>query len=1223
MKENELIQGEVLVDLPEPNLPENIDLREVIVNPTGDLVMGAGFLPVGMMAQEVESPRFVQHQRIDMNDDEADTAYGKAYNVEIAIQPRLPVIGVDRFDIYAVRSKGDLKAYRKRLQKDAKYIDKKVTEEIQNVKYLEQYKSKLTEDSKRVSENIQALQAEIQELERRKLQENDPRVEGELRQKNEEYQKNLKLQKQIDFDLSEEGQQKVRDKWSAYKKTVFLNKIQRQIKGDTDAYLYSKTQFHRGLLDFMPAMNMDPGADLFYKMAVLSREDSDFPIYDMVIDAADQVQEIADFYNEKRPLDQQHEAEIRKRMYRRAVSILEKTDLISATSEKEDRNEELTTQLKVTSGGNDAFFLSTHSARGLMPLKSAAEAQKMGLENNWTTEDLDLLVTFNMLRYEAFSNGLAKGEHLFQYKPDAWKNHPTDENQRDFVNKINDFYDRLSSTPIKSEVERENALEEMHSLIKEAFQGGWIDQDKARAFNQIYKGAAERTKLISEGKEKAFVHTTLIARDAFDEENIPQMGQASLAAQINNESINLRSWVNDKRFIPSEDINTDHQNDPQTLVAQAVSSQDGTKIPIFQMFANNRILDVKKFEKLRSQAAKEIADWEEALDEETPQSQSGLLMNRAIKALSINPLKRAIAGYTEVTVAEKSPIQAGFSSLVAAANPTFKDQSLQSLEKYEKEFPVWDVYIETDAHIQTLTQYWQDQKKNKLTPERQEQYREKLYKQVSELLPKVNTLNKVPKDREKNNELIQAGILSGNQPFFYTKEPSRGTGTLLCSLEAHKAGLEQGWPVDDLGILAAFNTVRFKTRNACLNNGAEDYEKFEVYEPPRYINEAHKKYLDQMDELWNKVSATPLLSDAARIESLSLMQKKILEGKQKGFVSDQHYRDFTNVYHGVEQRNAAIEAGKEKGFYGSVKERNLIDVEFDLKLYNFSAKRSSIFRQESDEHKELRLALEKYRATKKTGEEEGSRDYDAELEILDEVIFRARQYRELKGNPNTPAGKDRLQGAKEFEEYAKEQRRDLVRKINEKNANAIKKGDLVENGNLIEDDNRIENEIGNEQKEKQGLKELRVGLAKRRSDEAVKKINDMLSVPQRADQMVELKGLAADILIGKLATSKVNENVNGFHTMGSQVIKKTLLESKEFNQMVEDCCKEKVATERGSFRTIKPGELAERLQDDNALRRLVKLHKTNAKMEEARTRTKEQRLQRENKIKQRENARFM
>ena len=587
----------------------------------------------------------------------------------------------------------------------------------------------------------------------------------------------------------------------------------------------------------------------------------------------------------------------------------------------------------------------------------------------------------------------------------------------------------------------------------------------------------------------------------------------------------------------------------------------------------HKVYDRSAYKRLREKTKSLLNDVEDLINNQVETGKISEESASFLKAYSVSPIKRALRGFSNTYMTSRTPLGHGTSSIRPDIVGNTRDGALDwKIEKWHNKYPIHNLAIEGENQLNTLADYWSDKEQNKMTPEKEKLYRENLYAQTIRLINLTNDMERTMLDRNVSQEIIQDGIINkDSDPRIHHSYAPRGMGNYTSSLDAYKAGLENGWHIDDLGVLAAFNVIITDIDAKCKYELEGD--KVVEKNPLEYTSDAQRAHHDKMKKLYNKIKKTPLSSRQDRDKMMKSMYSLVLEGKERGYLFESHSVYFGDVYNNVAKRNLLIEQGKEQAYFtenisAASKERV---AEMDLELARLNSKKSGFinFGHESDEHKLLRESVEAMRNNKVAVytsdiESVGKNfdDYVKYFNSVEETIRQSKNYQEQKKKePGTDGGKDRLKGARNLELLAKNERVELVSLFNR-----VTKQDYIK-------------EHGKEDGFKPlTLEEIRINLAERAAENAREEMLAFHQLPtQKGEAQNRFMDYAADILVEKLAKSE-NENIKkAFNNLGINVMKNQIKESSEFKTLMRGYLR----NENMSARAI-----ADELRDGSAITRM-------------------------------------
>ena len=626
----------------------------------------------------------------------------------------------------------------------------------------------------------------------------------------------------------------------------------------------------------------------------------------------------------------------------------------------------------------------------------------------------------------------------------------------------------------------------------------------------------------------------------------------------------------------------------ETLSTKTFNLQDKREDYNYVGIQNNsfRIYDVKNkraFEEYKKKAEQLIDEVDERIDEVTSKNENGLYTGKLLKSIGTDRVRRAIAGYPDSYMALKYPFIYGINAIGACLEARvngdeYSGKTLsQKIEKWRDDFPIHDAYTDGAEMIDNLIEYDIAKKKGTLSPEREEVFRNMLYSNILQLKDDFEKIESVITDPEKNKAVYEDRVVSvGNDPFHLHSKSARGCLSATVSLEMYQAGLENGWAIEDLAVLAAFNYNYRKNKYDLECNGSMSLDGYKEYETPKYKNDDHKKYFQDMGDLVEKIKTTRLKDVKDRNALLNEMKELIDKGIEKNYLIQNQPKEAFNAYfHDARLRDRNIKKGKEKAVYNTDVRKNATEVDkTNIISATFNTKRSIVFfGKESDEHEAVRKSIDEYKKILKNKpdienykdpNDPGKVDYYSDdfenkiqqFEKLEEIQFKSRIYinAKMKDGVSSEAGKERLRGAKASEKYAKNTKLKIMEEF-KKDFQNISVGTI---------------------------EEFRKDISKYKADRAFDKISSMKAFPKGKKAVNELWDAAADMMVHKFAESKVEANVNAFNIKGRNTLKQEILANSDFKSLMKQYMKDK---------TMNPEKLASELRSDMALVKMSKISK--------------------------------
>ncbi len=589
-------------------------------------------------------------------------------------------------------------------------------------------------------------------------------------------------------------------------------------------------------------------------------------------------------------------------------------------------------------------------------------------------------------------------------------------------------------------------------------------------------------------------------------------------------------------------------------------SINGEDIKCFVPNQNGKSYIKKNLSNLE-EAAKKI---EGTIDEMVKENDEvGLKIKEYLKTVSSQKLYNASKGYSEDTMSYKIPLTTGINCISACLINDYSDDKLRrNISKWQYDFPVYDMVIESGKMNKTILDYLQESEKKPLTEERENEYRQKLYDHIITIRPLFNKVMSSVENPELHDALKADGITDKtNDPFHIHPISVRGSSGYDVCLEAYQIGLENGWPIRDITFLASFNKIIQDAKHSATTNRAMDMNKLEKYaeDDLRYKSPEHKAYIEQMAAYFEKIKNTKINTKEQRDELINGIYEFIDDGVKKNYIDNNTRKYFVQC---AKVRNNAIASigGPEKdpGVASKVEvgeERKIALMTADL-----NAKRTDMwFGSENDEHKNLRLSVENlqkfYRENKKPADnasmEEKVKYNQAYLGKLDAVQHYSKIYQESRKGASTLGGQQRLRGSQDFDAFVSKEKYEMARNM------------------ISPDAKNVPEERINEK-----LQEIRRNAANDKLVAAYNNITSLNAMPTDAQGKRQLINDTADILVGRISSSANDTWKKAIGGMGIDVFRNEVINSKEFKNVMKKCLTDK---------TMTPEKLMENLTDDKIL----------------------------------------
>ncbi|SNU04498.1 hypothetical protein SAMN06297422_10140 [Lachnospiraceae bacterium] len=493
--------------------------------------------------------------------------------------------------------------------------------------------------------------------------------------------------------------------------------------------------------------------------------------------------------------------------------------------------------------------------------------------------------------------------------------------------------------------------------------------------------------------------------------------------------------------------------------------------PLYGLKVNDEELVAEYQDKIRK-AADNI---ENSIDKSYGNDETDMKMKAFIKTTTSDLIKKTIDGFSPESLCYRTPIAMGLNTISACvSNNTTNGKLKDNMKKWQYKFPVYDFVIEGNELEKTLISYYKEKDQNGgvLAPEKEDDYRQKIYDNLVSTMTYYNRVMAASENIKLNAE-IKADLVTDalNDAIHLHPLSARGTVAFNAALETYKAGLENGWPMEDLASVSAFATIAHTLKAKAICNRATDAATFKMYDTPQYESKEHQAYVESMNQLFEDFKAKPLTSAEERTKFLDDMHKKIQEGVEKKYIKsaankNENEKEKKNesktvdYYYNQSVANRIkyekfIQQKKAPAVHKKVEvgpERRIVRIYADL-----TAKRTDLrFSSENKEHKNLRLAVEDLRKFYRENPAPGPNATKADiakynmryLTKLEQVSHYSDIYKKTHKDPSSKGGKARLKGAVEFGDFAASEKFEIEKQLkankltvpdNEKNRKDMRK----------------------------------------------------------------------------------------------------------------------------------------------------------------------------------------
>ena len=535
-----------------------------------------------------------------------------------------------------------------------------------------------------------------------------------------------------------------------------------------------------------------------------------------------------------------------------------------------------------------------------------------------------------------------------------------------------------------------------------------------------------------------------------------------------------------------------------------------------------------------------------------------------LKLLTSHKLRRiAKTGYGTEAITYKSPLGETVLALAACIATKVEGGTLQkNIDKWGAKFPLYDYVKAGEQQSDVLTEYWTEKENNNgvLSPEREEFYRKKLYDSTIDVIIPFQKMMAAVEDERVNNQVKNDGVFDGaNDPFHIHPASNRGLKTTAASLEAYKKGLELGWGIDDVAVLAAFRSVIEGFEANSLGDGNDKYDTYHRYQDgPHYFNETVKNYAQDLRQKYNEIIETPLSNAEDRNRKLQDMNALIQRGKRDNLFKEQggaeigQYKYFDKIYAQRAIRDQLIADNRLSANFNQIdpfKTSKITTHEnrkrIDSILTQINARRTDKWwASESDLHTKLRESANNLRTKqmdysvnvieKQHNNNNNNRQQIAVakntfmekgyqlLNALDEVNYYSSRYMSKRAKASTLGGLIRKEGAERIQAYTIDEKRALMDQ-------AKKYGISVKN-----------------------IDELRAKMTAHHINTSKMALNLLKNPPKNTDEKKKITNLCADIVLDRFIRKN---NLHGeaiVQGRGFESLKKKLLKNSEFKKQMND-----------------------------------------------------------------------
>ena len=475
-------------------------------------------------------------------------------------------------------------------------------------------------------------------------------------------------------------------------------------------------------------------------------------------------------------------------------------------------------------------------------------------------------------------------------------------------------------------------------------------------------------------------------------------------------------------------LNPDPDNNDYiySLAFDDIPGMDGTYIRAFQ------VKDRKGYKKLREQSKKIIERYKADIGKAFEELKEGNAYTDEeieyakdyITRINVGCVERSARGYGLKFFKRHCILGNGLQPLIQNSNRKISDLMMDGLRMEKHGLPFSGVVIGVDKILNTMTDYIEEKEKGQMSPAESIKLRDQLLKQIEETLPMAEKLaktNSFGKEVQVMDKFF--GKADGVDPAETLNERyERGTAVILYSMTGMQAGLRNGWPIEDLNMLATFTYgVKAARINALIDrqpHSQKPKNKAE-YKP------GQEEFLSECDKLIEQLQNTPLKTEDQRKKLIEKIGELTQTAKKQGFLDE----------YLIKALSEDVESSRE---HRLDKTPIVFSSDPEDALKRFNKARAGIFKAETDEHKKLRKEAEEFCRLKRAldGDENSNPENKTIDELKEDIRASAKRLKKLADKyiekkdkvPGTPAGVARLYGAAELKMSADMVVRDLDKK---------------------------------------------------------------------------------------------------------------------------------------------------------------------------------------------------
>ncbi|MBQ3790450.1 MAG: hypothetical protein II800_05925 [Lachnospiraceae bacterium] len=285
----------------------------------------------------------------------------------------------------------------------------------------------------------------------------------------------------------------------------------------------------------------------------------------------------------------------------------------------------------------------------------------------------------------------------------------------------------------------------------------------------------------------------------------------------------------------------------------------------------------------------QMADYADRLEKEIDtftekHGDIGKTLATITKARSSGILRNALKGWSSVKIKKKFTLYKMLEEF-----PDFTQLDMKYVENIRNSkaggYPVYEAVAAGYEAFQTMVDYTDAGEKGNLTSQKEKEFRNALHRQLKAAKQGLDIVKDTTPGTtafEEKEKLLGNGI----SDFSYGR--SGGVRNLFADVEARLTGVENGWPIEDLSVLARFNSVRHGLYQKAYYQ-ADGTKREEPLFRPAEEADTRRAYLKQMDDMFEKLNTTPVNDADIRAQLLGEMSEIIENGMKQNILQGESF----------------------------------------------------------------------------------------------------------------------------------------------------------------------------------------------------------------------------------------------------------------------------------------------------------------------------------------------